>query len=46
MKKCEQQCVLINAFLNQGKLAAHCSFIGLNYAYFNLQSLSNAERFF
>ena len=45
--KCfEQQCVLLNLFLNQGELAVHCSFIGINHAYFNSQFLFNAKQIF
>ena len=32
--------------MNQGKLSAHCSFIGMNDEDFNLQCLSNAKRLF
>ena len=46
MKEFEQQCVLINALLNQGELAPHCSFIGLNGADFNSWCLSNAKHIF
>ena len=45
-KSFEQQCVIIHALLNQGEAYAHCSFIGLNDAYFNSQCLSNEKRLF
>ena len=46
MKKLEQQCVLINVLLNQGELAAHFSFIGMNDEDFNSQCLFNAKCLF
>ena len=45
-KSFEQQRALIHEFLNQGELAAHCSFIGMNDANFNLQCITNAKRLF
>ena len=45
-KPFEHQCVLLYPLLNQGELAAHCSFIGLNDANFNLHCLSNEKRLF
>ena len=42
----EQQFFLVHTFLKQGELADHYSFIGLNYAGFNLQYLSNSKRLF
>ena len=45
-KSFEQHCLLINAFLNKGELAARYSFISLNDADFNSYSLSNAKRLF
>ena len=46
MKEFEQQCVILNAFLNQDELAAHCSFIVMNDADFNSWYLSNAKHLF
>ena len=43
MKKFEQQCVLLNLFLNQGELSDKCSFIGLNCADLDPQCLSNTK---
>ena len=37
---------MLNELLYQGELASHCSFIGLNYAAFNSQCLSNAKCLF
>ena len=42
----EQQCVILNEFLNQGEISAQCSFIFLNDLDFNSQCLSNAKRLF
>ena len=42
----EQKCVFIHAFLNQGELAAQCSFIGINDEYFDSMCISNAKRLF
>ena len=42
----EQQCVLLHALLNQGELHAHCSFIGINDAYFHPQYLSRSKSLF
>ena len=46
MKEFEQQCVLLNAFLKQGELSDHCSYIGLNDADFSSLCLSNAKHLF
>ena len=46
IKSFEQTCILPNYFLNQGELAAHCSFIGTKDADFNLQCIPNAKRLF
>ena len=46
MKKFEQECVILNSFLNQGELSDQCSFIGLNDAEFYSQCLSNAKHLF
>ena len=43
-KSFETQCVIIHALLNQGALASHCSFIGMNHAGFDSHCLSNMER--
>ena len=45
-KAFEQKCVLLHAFLNQGDISYHCSFIGINDADFNSQCLSNAKRLY
>ena len=37
---------MFHSFLNQGELASHCTFIGLNDAQFNLQCLSNVKCLF
>ena len=42
----EQQCVILHALLNQGKLDHCCSFVGLNDVYFNSQCLSYAKCLF
>ena len=39
----EQQCVILHALLNQGKLSDNCSFIGLNDEDFISQCLFNAN---
>ena len=39
--KFEQQCVLLNSLLNQGELAYHCSYIGLNDVEINSSYLSS-----
>ena len=46
MKSFKQYCLIIHELLNQGEIAAHCSFIGTNNADFNLHSLSNPRRLF
>ena len=45
-KSFEQQRALIHEFLNQGELAAHCSFIGLKDADFISQRISNEKCLF
>ena len=46
MKSFKQQCIILNALLNQCELSSKCSFIELNDADFNFNCLSNIERLF
>ena len=46
MKKFEQECVILNSFLNQGELSDQCSFIGLKYSDLDPQCLFNTKHLF